>query len=122
MLDRRSQTVVRNIEIEERAPHKDPGGMNLLVECVLAVNEENIQAFASEEASTLETGESRADDGYVVTAHKTSQKSFASQSHRKRLRLKVNFGQGLYEVKMRCRRLDLRHFDPVHRTAEAAAL
>jgi hypothetical protein len=69
-----SQTVVRNIEIEERAAHKDSGGMDLLIECVLAIDEQDLQAFPSEQASALETGESRADDGYVIIAHKIAQK------------------------------------------------
>ena len=44
--------------------------MNLLIECVLAVDEQDAYAFATEEPSTLKTGKSRADDSHVITAHK----------------------------------------------------
>ena len=70
MSDGRSQTVVRNVEIEERAAHKDSGGVDLLIECVLAVDQQDAQAFPGEQSSALKTGESRADDGYVRIVHK----------------------------------------------------
>ena len=70
MFDGWSQTVFRNVEIDERAAHKDSGGMDLLIECVLAVDQQDAQAFSGEQASALETSESGADDGYVIIAHK----------------------------------------------------
>ena len=44
--------------------------MNLLIECVLAIDEEDAQAFPSEEPSALKARETSADDSHIITAHK----------------------------------------------------
>src|ERR1700754_567130 len=67
VLDRWTKTIVRYIEIDERAAHEDPGGMNLLVESVLAIDEKNAETLPGEQASALKSGQSGADDRYVVT-------------------------------------------------------
>ena len=72
MSDGWTKAVVWNIEIDERAAHKDSGRMDPLVECVLAVYKEYVQALLGEQSSALETGESGADNGYVKFAHNTS--------------------------------------------------
>ena len=68
MSDWRSQAVVREVEIDERAAHEDAGGVDLLVESVLAIDEENANPLPGEEPSTLESGQSRADDCHVVAS------------------------------------------------------
>jgi hypothetical protein len=75
VFDGLSQTVVRNIEIEERAADKDTGSVDLLIECVLAVGQQYAQAFAGEQSSALEPGQPGADDGYVIIAHKNTLKA-----------------------------------------------
>ena len=66
MFDRWSKTVVRDVEVDERATHKDSGGMDLLVESVLAIDEENVEALPGEQSSTLKPGKSSADDSHVI--------------------------------------------------------
>ena len=66
MFDRRSQAIIRDVEIDERAAHEDSGGVDLLIECVLAIDEENVDALPGKEASTLKPGKSRTDDSYVI--------------------------------------------------------
>ena len=81
MFDRWSETVVGNVEIDECAAHEDSGGMDLLVESVLAIDEENVDALPGEPASTLKSGQSRADDSHVVAcSHEGVAKSFVIQS------------------------------------------
>ena len=81
MFDGWSKAVVGDIEIDERAAHEDSGGMDLLVESVLAIDEENVQALPSEQSGTLQSGKSGADDGYVVAGvHERLVKSFVKQS------------------------------------------
>ena len=66
MSDRRSQAIIRDVEIDERAAHEDPGSMNLLVESVLAIYEKNVETLPGEESSTLKPGKSRTDDRDVI--------------------------------------------------------
>jgi hypothetical protein len=63
VFDRWSEAVVRDVEIDERTTHEDSGGVNLLVESIFAIDEENADALAGEQASTLKPGKSGADDG-----------------------------------------------------------
>ena len=89
VFDPQSKTVVRDVEIDERASHEDSGGVNLLVESVLAIDEENVEVLSREQASTLEPGKSCADDGHVV-----------ARSHRFGiLRARLDCGQVLYGAK-----------------------
>ena len=80
VFDGRSQTVFRDVEIEERAANKDSGGMDLLIKGVLAIDQHDVQPFSGEQAGALQAGESGADDGYVKIAHKMHSKLFAPQS------------------------------------------
>ena len=81
MSDWGAQAVVRDVEINERAAHEDSGGMDLLVESVLAIDEENVEAVPGEQASTLKPGKSGADDSHVVAcSHEGFAKSFVTQS------------------------------------------
>ena len=73
MFDWRPETVIGNIEVEERAAHKDSGGMNLLIERVLAIDEHDAQAFAGEQAGALKTGESGAQTSGMVQAVKAGE-------------------------------------------------
>ena len=66
MFDRWSETVVGDVEIDECATHEDSGGMNLLVESVLAIYEENVESLPGKESSTLKPGKSRTDDRDVI--------------------------------------------------------
>jgi hypothetical protein len=55
--------------------------MDLLVECVLPIDEENVDALPGEQASTLKSGQSGADDSHVVAcSHEGVAKSFVAQS------------------------------------------
>ena len=72
----------RNIEIDERAAHKDSGSVDLLIECVLAIDQQDSQPLPREQASALEPGESRADDGYV-SVHKNAQSSLLYKARSK---------------------------------------
>jgi hypothetical protein len=67
VFDRWPKAIVRKVEIDERAAYEDSGGMDLLVESVLAIDEENVDALSTEQASTLEPGKSSPDDSHVVT-------------------------------------------------------
>ena len=81
MFDRRSQAVIRDVEIDECASHKDSGGMDLLVESVLAIDEENVETLPGEQASTLKSCQSGTDDSHVVAcSHVRIAKSFVMQS------------------------------------------
>ena len=81
MFDRWSKAVVRDVKIDERAAHEDAGSVDLLVESVFAIDEENIKTLSSEQASTLESGKSCANNSYVVVCpHELTAKSFTSQS------------------------------------------
>ena len=76
MFDRRSKAVVWNIEIDERAAHEYSGGMDLLIESLLAIDEENVEALFREQASTLKAGQSGADDRDVIArSHKGNSNS-----------------------------------------------
>jgi hypothetical protein len=66
--DRWSETVFREVKVDERAAHEDSGGMDLLVERVLALDKENTNSLLCEQARTLKTGESRADDSDVIAS------------------------------------------------------
>ena len=66
MFDRWSKAVFGQVEIDERAAHEDSSGMYFLIECVLAIDEENVDALPGEQARTLKSGQSGADDSYVV--------------------------------------------------------
>jgi hypothetical protein len=48
-----SKTILGQIEIDERAAHEDSGGMNLLFERVLAIDEEHVETLPGKQASTL---------------------------------------------------------------------
>jgi hypothetical protein len=63
-----SEAVVGDVEIDEGAAHEDAGGMDLLVECVFAIDEENIQALSSEQTGTLKSRQSSANDSHVIAA------------------------------------------------------
>ncbi len=81
MFDGWSKAVVGDVEIDEGAAHEDSGGVDLLVESVLAIDEENVQALPAEQSGTLQAGQSGADDGHVVAgSHERFAKSFVSQS------------------------------------------
>jgi len=67
--DWRAQAVVGNIEVGQRAAHEDAGRVDLLIECVLAIDKKHVDALLGEQAGTLKTGESGADDGHVVAVH-----------------------------------------------------
>ena len=66
MFDGWTETVVRNIEIDERAAHEDARRMYLLVESVLAIDEEDLEALPREESRTLQSGKAGADDSHVI--------------------------------------------------------
>jgi hypothetical protein len=66
MSDRWTQAVVWDVEIDKRAAHENSGGMDLLVESVLAVDEENVKVSPGEQARTLKPGKSGADDSHIV--------------------------------------------------------
>jgi len=83
-----SKAVVRDVEIDERATHEDSGSVNLLVESVLAIDEENVDALSGEQARTLEPGKSGADDSHVV-----------ARFHEPDLTRPPDYGQVLYEAK-----------------------
>ena len=74
--------------------------MDLLIECVLAIDQEDAYAFPGEQASALETGESCADDGYVEIAQNRRSKALCITKFTwTRLRLRSDFRQALYPVK-----------------------
>ena len=98
MSDRWSQAVVRNVEIDEGATDKDSGGMDLLIECVLAVDQQDAQVLPREQPCALEPGESRADDGHVIIAHMF--KALCLTKLEARLRLVLGFRQVLYIAKI----------------------
>ena len=84
MFDWWSKAVIGKVEVDERSAYEDAGGVDLLVERLLAIDEEHVHAFAREQASTLESGQPRADNRDVITrSHKTSPSSL----HRKAGRL-----------------------------------
>ena len=88
MFDCWSKAVVRDVEIDERTTHEDASGVNLLIETVLAIDEENVNASSREQASTLEPGKSGADDSHVV-----------ARFHEPDLTRPPDYGQVLYEAK-----------------------
>jgi hypothetical protein len=84
-----------------------------LVERVLAVDEQDAQAFSREQARALEAGEAGADDSYVIIPHKAGSKLFTSQSSLARLTTVRDCRQELYIIK-RCL-LAIREADPARR-------
>jgi hypothetical protein len=55
--------------------------MDFLVESVLAIDEQDVDVLLREQASTLKSRKSRANNAYVIIRHILSRaKSFASQS------------------------------------------
>ena len=66
MFDGWSQAVVRNVEIHECAAYENSGGVDLLIEGVLAIDEEHFDTLSSKQAGTLKAGKSGADDSYVI--------------------------------------------------------
>jgi hypothetical protein len=76
-----SKAIVRKIEIDERATYKDSGCVDLLIERVLAIDEQNADALPREQSGTLQSGQSGADDSYVITrSHRCIAKSSVLQS------------------------------------------
>jgi hypothetical protein len=83
VFNRWSETILGQVEIDERAAHEDSGGMNFLFERVFAIDEENAETLPGKQASTLKAGQSGADDSHVVArSHKRIAKSFIAQSRK----------------------------------------
>src|SRR5262245_37349451 len=59
VFDRRSQAVVWDVEVNQCAAHEDSGGVDLLIESVLAIDEQHLESLPGEQASTLKPGKSR---------------------------------------------------------------
>jgi hypothetical protein len=66
---RRTEAVLRNVEVFEGTAYKDARSTNGLVDLESSIDEQNLHASTSQQTGTLKAREAGTDDYYVVFVH-----------------------------------------------------